>query len=147
MSDLASIIAALRGGKPLPPKTRAKPAPKAKPATTPALSVAKAYAQKRTGYVTWKALAKIVEIQPQECSCCGTTTEAVRGEYYKLENGQAHAVWLRPEGYEIEAQEELPIEITWAEPRTVSACASCARSGADLLFTIETARNQLELPF
>lgn len=147
MSSLAEILAALQSGKPLPPKTRAKAAPKPKPVSPPPLSTAKAYALKRTGYVTWKALAKLVEIQPQECACCGGMTEAVRGEYYKLENGQAHAIWLRPEGYEIEAQEELPIEVIWTEPRTVSACAECARSGSDLLFTLDAARKQLELPF
>jgi len=145
---LADIIAALQSGTPLAKPARAKP-----PAPTPApkLSVGKAYALKRTGYVRWKALARIIEIQPQVCTCCGNTVEAVRGEFYKLANGTAHAVWLRPEGYEIEAQEDLPFEFVWLEPRTVSACASCLSSPAALAiehcFTIAGARLQLEFPF
>jgi len=141
--SLADIIAAMQSGTALAKPARAKP-----PAPTPAPThaVGKAYALKRTGYVSWKALARIIEIQPQVCTCCGNTVEAVRGEFYKLANGTAHAVWLRPEGYEIEAQEELPIDFVWLEPRTVSACSVCARDGSNLLFTLDAARKQLELP-
>lgn len=145
--SLAEILAALKSGTSLPKATAAprKAAAKAFPAKP--LSVGKAYALKRTGYTVWKALGRLVEIQPQVCACCGTTVEAVKGEYYKLANGTAHAIWLRPEGYEIEAQADLPIEFVWVEPRTVSACASCARSEANLLFILDAARKQLEMPF
>lgn len=92
----------------------------------PALPFAQAYAVEKTGYRVWKATHKVIEIQHQVCECCGTVTPAVKGEFFALENGAAHAVWLRTEAYGIEASDSLPVERVELEARRVSACAFCA---------------------
>lgn len=148
-SHLAAIVAALRAGQPVPKKPRTKTVTattSAKKALPPPLPYDKAYALKCTGYITWRALAKVVEIQEQICLTCGENHSVVRGEFYKLENGTAHAIWLRPEGYGISAQENLPIEFSFVEPRNVIACATCADETIETHFIRATSRAQLELP-
>lgn len=112
--------------------TYKKPAKGAKPAAGKKLPrnakpipFAHSYAEKKTGYRVWKATHRVVQIEEQTCSCCGEITLAVKGEFFALENGTAHAVWLRTEAYGIEAQENLPVERVFVEPRIVSACAHC----------------------
>lgn len=100
------------GGKKLP--RNAKPIP-----------FAQSYAEKKTGYRIWKATHRIVQIEPQHCVCCGSVVQAVKGEFFALENGNAHAVWLRPEAYGIEAQDNLPVERVELPPKQVFACAHC----------------------
>lgn len=106
-----------------PPKVKKpKAAPKPPP---PPLPLPKAFSLRKTGYVTWKAVARVIHIQEQECNCCGSRVSFVKGEFFSLENGHAHAVWMRTEGYGIEAPEDLPIIYQDLEPVFVTACASC----------------------
>ena len=107
------------------PAKVAKPAGKKLPRNAKPIVFSQAYAEKKTGYRIWKATHRVVTIEPQICSCCGTRTLAVKAEHFALENGTAHAVWLRPEAYGIEMQDNLPVERVETEPRTVSACAFC----------------------
>lgn len=139
---LDSLLAAF-GTK--PEKTpRKKSAPKAK---TPEviLPVPQAFAKRKTGYVTWKATARVLQVQEQECKCCGAKTTYVKAEFFQLENGTAHATWLRPEGYGIHAPADLPIVYSDLEPAFVTACASCRSTPFDDLLSLFSPK-QMELP-
>lgn len=107
-----------------------------------------AFNQSKTGYRVWKALARIVEIQSQHCLCCGSITQAVAGEKFLLENGVAHATWMRSEGYGIEQQEQLPIEYLDLPERHVTACAACRLDQFDAaILASVVAHQQLSFPF
>lgn len=123
---LAELLAALG---PAPKKSK-KAAPR-KPLVRDELPLPKAFAAKRTGYVTWKAVSRVIQIQPQICKCCGAETEAVKAEFFALENGAAHATWFRPEGYGVEAPEDLPNTFVDLEPVYVTACAECRSTPFD----------------
>ena len=139
---LDSLLAAF-GTK--PEKTaRKKAAPKAKTAEV-ILPIPLSFAKRKTGYMTWKATARVLQVQEQECKCCGEKSTYVKAEFFQLENGQAHATWLRPEGYGIIAPADLPIIYTDLEPAFVTACASCRSTPFDDLFSIFSPK-QLELP-
>lgn len=136
LSDLLSSF-----GKPAKKEKRAP----AKRAPAEILPVPQAYAVKKTGYRIWKATARVLQIQKQICNCCGEEVEYVKAEFFALENGQAHATWLRPEGYGISSTEDLPITYTDLEPSFVTACASCRSTPFDDLESLFHPR-QMELP-
>lgn len=92
--------------------------------------------EKKTGYRVWTATAKIVQIEEQVCSCCGTVTKAVKDELFELENITAHSVWLRHEGFGIDQQEDLPIRYVDLPPKPVAACAACRHYSGDELSNI-----------
>lgn len=140
---LADIIAAL-AGKPLPthPKAKATPAKKAPP---PILSMDKQFALQHTGYINWTATAFIIQTTVQICSCCGHEQEVVSGQFFRLENGQAHAAWLRHEGYGITEPENLPIEYVSTDPVYVRACPSCRWAHKDLEIALCNCNKQLNL--
>jgi len=73
----------------------------------------------------------VIQIQKQTCSCCGGETEVVKGEYFALENGLAHASWQRTEAYGISAPEELPNIFVDLDPTYVTACAQCRSTPFD----------------
>lgn len=131
---LSSILSSF--GTP-PPKAARKPAPKkAKPApdTRP---LPQSFAFRKTGYVVWTATARVLQVQKQICKCCGGEIEYIKNEFFALENGNAHATWLRPEGYGIKAPEDLPNTFVDLEPVYVTACAQCRSTpfdDLDLLF-------------
>lgn len=137
---LASILSSFGT---LPPK--GKKAPAAKKAPPPALPLPKAFSLKKTGYVSWTATHRILQVQAQECTCCGSKIEYIKSEFFALENGSAHATWLRAEGYGIEHPEDLPITYVDLEPMFVPGCASCRTSPFGDLETLFNPR-QLELP-
>lgn len=129
-SLLSDLLAAF--GK-LPPRAARKPASK-KPASLAAvLPLHKAFSARKTGYVTWKATSRVLQVQEQECSCCGGRIEYIKAEFFALENGTAHATWLRPEGYGIVAPEDLPIVYVDLDPVFTPGCASCRTSPFDEL--------------
>jgi hypothetical protein len=140
---LASLLASF-GTKPA--KVARKSLPKnAKPIPLPQHV---AWNLKKTGYREWKATARIVVLQEQICSCCGNSIQAVQQELYELENTTAHSIWHRPEGFGINAQEDLPIRYTQAEPRRVIACAFCKSIDLDEAILAEVrASMQLTFPF
>lgn len=146
--NLAALLAGAAAGKSLAEIKAAHPAPKtqkvAKPAAPPPLPLPKAFALRKTGYISWKAIARRVEMQVQICAC-GSCTTAVLGEFYALENGTAHAVWLRPEAYGIEAPADLPIEVVFREERHVPVCGECANPSYSFLFDRLCGPKQLEL--
>jgi hypothetical protein len=122
---------------------KAAPAKPKKPVVE--LPLPKAFAQRKTGYTTWKAIGRAVILQRQECTCCGEVTEIVRDEMFVLQNSASHSVWRRHEGYGIEAPEDLPIQVERLdEVQMVSACGACA----DWDFEILSAHSsrQMELP-
>lgn len=146
--NLAALLAGAAAGKSLAEIKAAHPAPRkapqgAKPAPVP-LPLAKSFALRKTGYVSWKATARRVEMQLQICACGGRTT-AVLGEFYALENGTAHAAWLRPEAYGIEAPADLPLEVVFRDPRHVPVCGECADPSLSILFDRLCGPKQLEL--
>ena len=138
---LASLLTSF--GK-VPPKPRGKQAPKPK---TPSeiLPVPVAFSIQKTGYRTWKAVSRVIQFQTQICKCCGEEITFVKGEFFALENGAAHATWLRPEGYGIEAPDALPLTFSDLEPTFVHACSACRSSPLDDLDLLLSPR-QLELP-
>jgi hypothetical protein len=149
--NLAALLAGAAAGKSLAEIKASHKAPTTSKATKGAklapipLPLPKAYALRKTGYVSWKATARRVEMQVQQCAC-GAETTVVLGEFYSLENGAAHAVWLRPEGYGIEAPTDLPIEVILRpEPRPVPVCGQCADPSYSLLFDRLCGPKQLEL--
>lgn len=148
--NLAALLAGAAAGKSLAEIKAAHPTPRAqspkgaKPAAPPPLPLPKAFALRKTGYISWKAVSHRVEMQVQICAC-GSHTTAVLGEFYALENGTAHAVWLRPEGYGIEAPADLPLEIVMRDPRAVPVCGECADPSFSLLFDRLCGPKQLEL--
>lgn len=132
----------------------AEPAAAAKPSRKPAtkkpttknlaaaLPLPKAFAQRKTGYVTWTARARVVVLQRQECRCCGQVTETVKDELFALTNGASKSVWYRHEGYGI-IPDDLPIEIEKdPEVKMVSACGQCSDLDIELAIAIS---RQMEL--
>lgn len=124
---LAELLAALPKTEPKPRVSRAR-----KPANAvDTRPLHQSFAIRKTGYVTWKAVSRIIQIQPQICKCCGGETEAVKGEFFALENGTAHATWLRAEAYGIEAPEDLPNIYSDLDPIYVTGCAQCRSTPFD----------------
>lgn len=113
----------------LPPKAKRQPAPRK--SAPPPLPLPQAFSVKRTGYRTWKATSRVLQVQKQICNCCGAEVDFIRAQYYALENGKAHATWLRPEGYGIEAPDDLPISYVDLDPQYVPACAHCRSTPFD----------------
>lgn len=140
---LADIIAAL-SGKPLPTPAKVKAAP-AKKAAPPILPMDKQFALQHTGYINWTATGFIIQTTVQVCACCGHEQEVVSGQFYRLENGQAHAAWLRHEGYGIIEPEDLPIEYVSTDPVSVRACPSCRWVHRDLEIALCNCNKQLNL--
>lgn len=120
----------------LPPKEKKARAPAAPRSSSPQLPLPKFFAARKTGYCTWKAVSRVIQLQKQICSCCGGETESVKAEFFALENGLAHATWLRPEGYGIIAPEDLPNTFVDLDPLYVTACAQCRSTPFDDLFSI-----------
>lgn len=140
-TDAMSLLADLFNAPKAPAKPKA-PAPKALKAHAD-LPLHKAFAQRKTGYVTWHARARVVILQRQECRCCGEVTETVKDELFALTNGASHSVWLRHEGYGIAEPEGLPIEVERLdEVKMVSACGKCADLDLELALL---SRKQMEL--
>lgn len=143
----AAAVAALADlfAEPSGPKPKASSAPKARkpPISLDERPLAVQYAVRKTGSISWKAIAKVVVLQRQVCKCCDNETSAVQDEFFLLENGITRARWLRHEAYGIINPEALPIEVQTAdEVRMVSACAKC--SDFDLEFAL-LSRKQMEL--
>ena len=91
-----------------------------------ALPMHKAFAMRKTGYTTWRAIARAVILQRQECACCGAVTKVVKDEMFVLQNSASHSIWKRHEGYGIDAPADLPIEVEMMEDvQMVSACGEC----------------------
>lgn len=141
-TDLLSSLLSSFGT--LPPKEKKKAPPKPRP---PAeyLPLPQAFAAKKTGYRVWKAVARVLQVQKQICSCCGAEVEFIKAEFFALENGNAHATWLRPEGYGIITPDSLPITYTDLEPVWTTACPACRSTPFDDLETLFHPK-QLELP-
>ena len=135
-ADAMAALADLFASSATPKKPAAK---KAAPAPLP---LAKAFAQRKTGYTTWKALSRVVLLQRQECTCCGAVHKVVKDEMFVLQNSASHSIWRRHEAYGIEAPEALPIEVEMlAEIQFTSACGECADWDFD---NIASAIRQLE---
>lgn len=124
---LAELLAAL----PVVPKTPRGKSPTRKPLVPDERPLAQSFAIRKTGYVTWKATARVLQVQEQICKCCGSSTEYVKSEHFALENGTAHATWLRTEGYGIEAPDDLPNTFVDLEPMYVPACPQCRSTPFD----------------
>lgn len=142
---LADLLAAFGA---LPPKEKKALASndRRKAPPPPALPLPQAFASRKTGYRIWKATHRAIQIQKQICKCCGAETSSVKGEFFALENGNAHAVWLRPEGYGIEAPDDLPNVFIDLEDTWVTACAECRSSPLDDLdFYLQPRQLQLGL--
>ena len=125
------------------PKGKAPAKPKA---AKPELPLPKAFAARKTGYTTWKAVARAVILQRQECTCCGEVTEIVRDEMFVLQNSASHSVWRRHEGYGIDAPADLPISVErMEEVQMVSACGACADWDFDTLSAFSQRQMELSL--
>lgn len=120
----------------LPPKEKKKPAQRGQRPVAPDLHLPQSFSSKKTGYRTWKATSRVLQVQKQICKCCGGETESIKAEYFALENGNAHATWLRPEGYGITSIEDLPNTFVDLDPMYVTACAECRSTPFDDLFSI-----------
>lgn len=146
---LAEMLAKLQSLPKPPPKVKAKPGAK-KPPEAP-LPYDVAFNVRKTGYKVWKALSHIIQIQEQRCANCGTMTPVVKGEFYELANGTAHATWCRSEAYGIEFQEDLPLKYIDLPETVVTACAHCRPSSSpfDPYFeqVFEHHDQQLSFPF
>ena len=145
--DPATILADLLAsfGK----KPKGTPAPKGKklPRNASPLPFDKAYAEKKTGYTTWVAKARVIMLEEQVCSCCGSRTTAVKDELFLLTHSVSHSAWLRHEGYGIEHSEDLPLQAHYLDPRTVTACAACFSSAASsIIEQLHHEQVQLHLP-
>lgn len=140
---LASLLATFK--KPLPgEKKKAQASFRKQP---PALPLADAFAREHTGYTSWKAVSRIIVLEEQHCTCCGSVTTAVKDELFSLENGLAKSSWLRHEGYGIEAQEDLPCEPHHLPPRYVTACADCLSTPLDQALAALLNRSHVQLSF
>lgn len=129
--DLLAELMAAFGTKP-PRVPRGKSPRKSSPQFAP-LPLPQTFSKRKTGYVTWEATHRVIQIQSQTCNCCGSVTESVKAEYFALENGLAHATWQRVEAYGISAPEELPNVFVDLEPIFVTACAACRSTPFDSL--------------
>ena len=121
-------------------KPKAEKGQKAKSKSLPRnakpLTLAESFAFEKTGYTTWTAKAKIIILEEQTCSCCGSRVTAVKDELYLLDHKTSHSAWFRHEGYGIVEPENLPIRFHRAEPRFVSCCATCASAAIDDVLTL-----------
>lgn len=127
-------------------KSKKAPASKKLPRNARPLSFTADWQMKKTGYQTWTAKARVVQLEEQVCACCGTRTTSVKDELFLLENSVAKSAWLRHEGYGIEEPDLLPVQFMHLDPRTVSFCATCASSSVDTLLD-EIAHEQQQLHF
>jgi hypothetical protein len=119
---LADMLARLQA---IPkPAAKAKASP-AKRAASPPDSYDVSFNVHKTGYKIWKALSHIIQVQEQRCANCGTMSPVVKGEFYELANGLAHATWCRAEAYGIEHIEDLPLKYIDLPETVVTACAHC----------------------
>ena len=146
---LVALLASF-GKKPKTPAGKRNP-PNSKKIELEDLPLHLRWNQKKTGYRSWKATARILQVEEQTCSCCGTVTKAIKDELFELENITAHSVWLRREGFGIEEPDHLPVKFIDLEPRPVSACAHCRHeqsTGLDHLLTklFDSDSRQLCLP-
>lgn len=138
---LGDLLPAKKPAKGTIKKINGKPAVKG-PLALSERPISQQVAIERTGLITWKATAKVVILQRQECQCCGSLITCVDQEFFQLENGQLHNVWRRTEGYDIESPEDLPLITEYTEQvRKVSACVECV--GID----IELTSRQLTMGF
>ena len=128
----------------LPPKEKKKAAPKPRPQAE-YLPLPQSFAARKTGYRTWKAVSRVLQIQKQICNCCGAEVEYIKAEFFALENGNAHATWLRPEAYGIVAPDNLPITYVDLDPQWTPACPACRSTPFDDLESLFHPR-QMELP-
>lgn len=138
---LSSLLSSF--GK-LPPKEKKKSSPKPRPPAE-ILPLPQSFASRKTGYRTWKAVSRVLQVQKQICNCCGAEVEYIKAEFFALENGNAHATWLRPEGYGIIAPDNLPITYIDLDPQWVTACPACRSTPFDDLESLFHPR-QMELP-
>ena len=145
VENLLNNLLAAFGKKPKPEKRagadRRKPLPRnAKP-----LTLAESFSFEKTGYTTWEAKAKVIILEEQLCSCCGSRITCVKDELFLLDHKTSHSAWFRHEGYGIREPENLPIRFHRAEPRHVSCCATCASAAIDDVLDILSSP-QLSLP-
>jgi hypothetical protein len=124
--DLLSELLAALG-----PVTKAPKKSSRKPLVRSELPLPKAFSARKTGYVTWHATHRVLQVQEQICKCCGSSSEHIKAEFFALENGTAHATWLRPEGYGISAPDDLPNVFVDLEPAYITACPSCRSTPFD----------------
>lgn len=129
----------------LPPKVKKPKAPSKPHPPAEYLPLPQAFSQKKTGYRVWKAVSRVLQVQKQICSCCGSEVEYIKAEFFALENGFAHATWLRPEGYGIVAPNDLPITYIDLDPQWTTACPACRSTPFDDLESLFHPR-QMELP-
>ena len=149
--QMLAMLMSSFGKKPKTPAGKRNP-PNSKKIDLPDLPFHLTWNEKKTGYRTWKATARIIQLEKQTCNCCGSVTHVVKDELYELENVTAHSIWLRHEGYGIEDSGNLPIRYVDLEPRPVSACAQCRheqKAGLDHLLgkIFDTDPKQLSFPF
>lgn len=128
----------------LPPKSKKTRSPSERRLSPPPLPQHKAFAKSKTGYTTWKAVSRVIQIQEQHCNACGHVTPFVKGEFFALENGTAHATWLRSEAYGIDNLENLPNEFVDLDPVFIAACPHCRSTPFDDLSSLLFPR-QMEL--
>lgn len=100
------------------------------------LSVAENFNLAKTGYTTWVAQAKVIVLEEQVCSCCGSVVTAVKDELFLLDHKTSHSAWFRHEGYDIVEPDNLPIRFHRADQRYVSHCATCASAAIDDVLTL-----------
>lgn len=142
---LLSALLANFGTKPA--KAPRKAGSRALPKNASPLPFHKEFAEKKTGYTTWVAQAKVIILEEQTCECCGAKVTAVKDELFLLTHSVSHSAWLRHEGYGIEASEDLPIRPQYLPPRVVSACAACFTPGLSEIFLhLYHEQVQLHLP-
>lgn len=148
-TDVSALLANLLSayGKVPPKGNKRKANRRTLPRNAAPLTFANGFAELKTGYKTWVAQSKAVHLEEQECACCGSRVTAVKGEFFVLSNKISHSVWIRPEGYEIEAPEDLPVSFHHLPPRLVTACGACASSDLDLAINSLFGRSQVQLSF
>ena len=146
IENLLNNLLSAFGKKPKAEKgQKAKAKSKALPRNAKPLTLAESFAFEKTGYTTWTAKAKIIVLEEQTCSCCGSRVTAVKDELYLLDHKTSHSAWFRHEGYGIVEPDNLPVRFHRAEPRFVSCCATCASAAIDDVLTL-LASPQLSLP-
>ena len=149
-SDMLARLMASFGKK--PPAPKGKKLPNTKKVELEELPAHLRWNQQKTGYRNWKATARIIQLEEQTCSCCGTTIKAVKDELYELENTTAHSIWLRREGFGIEDSGHLPIRYVDLAPKPVTACHNCRHeqpTGLDYVLSelFDAHPRQLSFPF
>ncbi len=141
--DLLSALLSSFGT--LPPKEKKKKPVRKAASPAEILPLPTAFAVRKTGYRTWKATSRVLQVQKQICNCCGAEVEYIKAEFFALENGTAHATWLRPEGYGIVTPDVLPITYVDLDPQWTTACPACRSTPFDDLESLFHPR-QMELP-